>query len=257
MDANGILNAKSVTSLIDNTTLAVSITGMSNVTGFRPDIKEICAFAKEHGALAIIDAAQLSAHAEIDVNAIGCDFLCISGHKVYGPQGTGILYARKEAQTKLVPLVLGGGAVESDYRQKNGVEGFEAGTQNIAGIVGLGKAIDYLKQNNAEIKRIEEELSGYLFNSLKQIDSARMINTEPSPIVSFTIKGLGTYDVGTMLAQRGICIRTGSCCCYNLMRALKVDGVCRVSISFCNTKAEIENLVKTIKEIVSRYGGRG
>ncbi len=256
VDSNGVLKTESVTSLIDNTTLAVSITGMSNVTGFCPAIKSICSFAKEHGALSMIDAAQLAVHDKVDVKEIGCDFLCLSGHKLYGPQGTGILYARKEAQAKLVPLALGGGAVESDYRQKKGPEGFEAGTQNIAGIVGLGKAIEYLIQHYNEIKEREDELSGYLFESLKGIEAVRILNTKPSSIVSFTIQGLGNYDIGVLLAQRGICIRTGSCCTYNLMRALKTEGVCRVSISFANTKEEIDSLAKALKEVSGRYGGK-
>lgn len=257
VDDDGILNPESVMSMIDNSTLVVAVSGMSNVTGYMPEIQSICKFANDHGALSVVDAAQLAVHDKVDVKEIGCDFLCLSGHKLYGPQGTGILYAGKEVQTKLVPLALGGGAVESDYRQKNGPEGFEAGTLNIAGIVGLGKAIDYLKQHENEIKRTEDELSGYLFCKLKQLDFLKVINKEASPIVSFLVKKLGFYDVGALLAKKGICIRTGSCCAYNLMRALHLEGVCRVSISFCNTKEEIDRLAKELNWIHSRYGGRG
>ena len=257
VEGDGSLKTETVKSMIDSSTLAVAISGMSNVNGFMPDIQTICRYAKEHGALTVVDAAQLVVHHKIDVEAIGCDYLCLSGHKLYGPQGTGVLYARKESQNQLMPLALGGGAVEPDYRAKKGIEGYEAGSQNVAGLVGIGKAIDYLKQHEDEIKMLEDELSDYLFASLKKLDYIRVINRKASPIVSFSFDGLGFYDVGTMLARSGICIRTGSCCAYNLMRTLKLEGVCRVSVSFCNTKDEIDLLVRNLDWIHMRYGGRG
>lgn len=254
VDPDGSLNPKSVMRLIDGETLAVSVSGMSNVTGFMPEISEICHYAKRHGALSVIDAAQLAAHKDIDVREIGCDFLCFSGHKLYGPQGVGVLYAEKDAQPFLVPLELGGGAVETDYSVRQGIPGFEAGSPNIAGIVGLNSAIDYRKRHNDEIKHVEEELSDYLFSSLRKLSFARVINRQPSLIVSFTIRNLGCYDVGTLLARRGICIRTGSCCSYSLMRALNLEGVCRVSLSFCNSEEEIDRLVEELIWISTRYG---
>ena len=254
VDPDGSLNPKSVMRLIDGETLAVSVSGMSNVTGFMPEISEICHYAKRHGALSVIDAAQLAAHKDIDVREIGCDFLCFSGHKLYGPQGVGVLYAEKDAQPFLVPLELGGGAVETDYSVRQGIPGFEAGSPNIAGIVGLNSAIDYRKRHNDEIKHVEEELSDYLFSSLRKLSFARVINRQPSLIVSFIIRNLGCYDVGTLLARRGICIRTGSCCSYSLMRALNLEGVCRVSLSFCNSEEEIDRLVEELIWISTRYG---
>lgn len=254
VDLDGSLNPKSVMRLIDGETLAVSVSGMSNVTGFMPEISEICHYAKRHGALSVIDAAQLAAHKDIDVREIGCDFLCFSGHKLYGPQGVGVLYAEKDAQPFLVPLELGGGAVETDYSVRQGIPGFEAGSPNTAGIVGLNSAIDYRKRHNDEIKHVEEELSDYLFSSLRKLSFARVINRQPSLIVSFIIRNLGCYDVGTLLARRGICIRTGSCCSYSLMRALNLEGVCRVSLSFCNSEEEIDRLVEELIWISTRYG---
>jgi len=147
--------------------------------------------------------------------------------------------------------------VESDYRPKESPEGYEAGSRNIAGLVGLGTAIDYLKQHEDAIKQVEEDLSEYLFSSLKKLSFVKPVNVLPSPIVSFSMDGLGAYDIGTLLAQRGVYIRTGACCAYNLMRALKVEGVCRASVSFCNTGEEIDRLVEGLVWIYGRYGGRG
>lgn len=254
VDPDGSLNPESVMSLIDGETLVVSISGMSNVTGFMPEVPRICHFAKKHGVLSLIDAAQLAVHKAIDVREIGCDFLCFSGHKLYGPQGVGVLYAEKAAQACLVPLELGGGAVETDYSVRKGIPGFEAGSPNIAGIVGLHSAIDYLKRHDNEIKQAEDELSDYLFSSLRRLPFVRAINGHPSPIVSFTIRDMGCYDVGTLLAQRGICIRTGACCAYDLMRTLNLEGVCRVSLSFYNTRTEIDRLVEGLAWIYGRYG---
>ena len=256
VNSDGSLDTESVTSLIDGNTIAVSVSGMSNVTGFMPDISSICRYAEKHGVLSVIDAAQLAGHKDIDVREIGCDFLCLSGHKLYGPQGVGVLYARKEAQAFLVPLELGGGAVETDYRPRKGIPGFEAGSPNTSGIVGLSVAIDYLKQHNNEIKQIESELSDYLFSSLKELGFVSVINSQPSPIVSFTFGNMGCYDVGTLLAKRNICIRTGSCCAYDYMRAMNLEGVCRVSVSFYNTKPEIDRLIEELTWIYNRYGGK-
>lgn len=254
VDPDGNLDPKSVMDLIDGETLVVSVSGMSNVTGFKPEISVICRYAKKHGVLSVIDAAQLAVHERVDVREIGCDFLCLSGHKIYGPQGVGILYAGKNAQAFLVPLELGGGAVETDYSARKGIPGFEAGSPNIAGIVGLKAAINYQILHDAERKQVEEELSDYLFSSLEQLGFIRVINSRPSPIVSFSVKNLGCYDVGTMLAGRGVCIRTGSCCSYSLMRAMNIEGVCRVSLSFCNTEEDIDRLVEGLKWISARYG---
>ena len=256
-DPDGSLDPRSVTDMIDKETIAVSVTGMSNVTGFMPEISAICRTARARGAFSVIDAAQLVVHRKVDVKEIGCDFLAFSGHKLYGPQGTGVLYAARNARTFLYPLMLGGGSVESDYRPKESPEGYEAGSRNIAGLVGLGTAIDYLKQHEDAIKQVEEDLSEYLFSSLKKLSFVKPVNVLPSPIVSFSMDGLGAYDIGTLLAQRGVYIRTGACCAYNLMRALKVEGVCRASVSFCNTGEEIDRLVEGLVWINGRYGGRG
>ena len=250
-EAEGTLKADKVLELVNRDTVAVAITGMSNVTGFIPELESICAFARERGVLSVVDASQLAAHRKMDVGKIGCDYLCFSGHKVYGPMGTGVLYAREE---NLEPLLIGGGAVNPDGSVLAGAEGFEAGTQNISGILGLGSAINYLKQNLGEIKTVEDKLSGYFYDSLGKVPGLHLINEKPSVICSFTMDGLSPYDLGVVLGQHGIAVRTGSCCAYPLMKRLGLEGVCRVSLSFYNTEDEIDRLAAVLRGIGLKYG---
>ena len=255
-ETDGTLKTARVLEHVDENTAAVAITGMSNVTGFVPDIETICSFAREKSALSIVDASQLAAHSPIDVRKTGCDYLCLSGHKVYGPMGTGILYARENSLGNLEPLLIGGGAVNPDGSLLSGIRGFEAGTQNISGILGLGSAIDYLKQHEYEIKVIEESLSGHLYDSLRKVPGLHLINSSPSVICSFIVDGLSPYDIGVALGQRGIAIRTGACCAYPLMKRIGHEGVCRVSLSFYNTEEEIDMLAAGLRGIGLRYGGK-
>ncbi len=255
VDADGILRAEAVTELIDDETIAVSVTGMSNVTGQVTDIGAICSHARRMGALSVVDAAQLVVHNTVDVRTIGCDFLAFSGHKIYGPMGTGVLFASGDSIGRLKPFTVGGGSVERDYSPKTGIHGFEAGTRNIAAIVALGQTFDYLKSNRNAIKNIEDELLGYLFEKLSVIDGIRMITKSPSQICSFTTDLLGCYDIGAMLGKFGICIRTGSCCAYSLMDALGVQGVCRASVGPYNTKEEIDIFTERLSWVLRRCGG--
>lgn len=250
-EADGTLKTENVLGYVDGNTVAVAITGMSNVTGFIPGLEAICAFARERGVLSVVDASQLAAHRKIDVEKIGCDYLCFSGHKVYGPMGTGVLYAREE---DLEPLLIGGGSVNPDGSILPGAEGLEAGTQNISGILGLRSAIDYLKQHWNEIKTVEDKLSGCLYGSLMKVPGIHLINDRPSVICSFTMDGLSPYDIGVVLGQHGIAVRTGACCAYPLMERLGLEGVCRVSLSFYNTGDEIDMLAAALRGIGLKYG---
>ena len=255
-EADGSLKTERVLEYLDGNTAAVSITGMSNVTGFVPDIEAICSFARAKGILSVIDASQLAAHENIDVRKIGSDYLCFSGHKIYGPMGTGVLYASENGLENLEPLLVGGGAVNPDGSFLSGAEGFEAGTPNVCGILGLGSAVDYLIQHDDEIKSTEDRLSSYLYDSLSEVSGLHIISGRPSVICSFIMDGLGPYDIGVILGQRGIAIRTGACCAYPLMKRLGREGVCRVSLSFYNTKEEIDLLAFVLRGIGLRYGGR-
>ena len=248
-------NEEDVIDLIDENTAIVSVTGMSNVTGFMPDIGRICGYAKQKGALSCIDASQLAAHRSIDVKDIGCDYLCFSSHKLYGPEGVGVLYSKQQDMSHLVPLCLGGGAVDSSYCTKEGHPGFEAGTQNIAAIIGFERALKYLIRNYNHIKDTENELSRYLYRKMSELKGFSLVSSEPSLICSFTSSFLSSHDLGVLLGNKGICVRTGSCCAHSLVRKISEGGICRVSLSFYNTKDDIDALISQLEEAQKRYGG--
>ena len=248
-------NVEDLIGLIDENTAIVSVTGMSNVTGCMPDVRRICSYAKQKGVLSCIDASQLAAHRTIDVKDIGCDYLCFSSHKLYGPEGVGVLYANKDSMSHLEPLCSGGGAVDSSYVTKNGYLGFEAGTQNIAAIIGFEQALRYLFRNSRSIKDTENELSRYLFTRMTELKGIKLVSSEPSPICSFSSSFLSSHDLGVLLGNKGICIRTGSCCAHSLVRKISEGGICRVSLSFYNSKNDIDALISQLEEAQKRYGG--
>lgn len=265
--ADGSLRAEDVLEQMDCRTRLIAVTAMSNVTGFCPDVDLIIREAHKRGVLVLVDAAQAIVHRVISVRQMDCDFLCFSGHKIYGPMGIGILYGKKTYLEEMAPYLYGGDMVvkgdrgEVSYKKSSGK--YEAGTQNIAGALGLEAALIYLRSRGfEELLRYEAELGGYLRECLEAVKGVHvmgalslppLLSPRPDPpIAVFGADNLGAYDIGVLLANYGIAVRCGSHCAYPLMKRVGRGSLCRVSLSFYNTKQEIEYLAERLERICGR-----
>ncbi|MDP3992020.1 MAG: cysteine desulfurase [Nanoarchaeota archaeon] len=247
--------------LTDKTAI-LAFTYGSNVLGTINPVREIVNLAKSKGAITIIDAAQAIQHLPIDVKEMGCDFLAFSGHKVLGPNGIGVLFGRRELLEKMEPFNFGGGMIESvtwdSTTWKSGPEKFEAGTQNIAGAVGLAESLNYIKNLDFEnIKEWEDYLLKYALKRLNEIPGIKIYNSGQDSsvsLVSFTLPGIHPHDVAELLNEKKIAIRAGHMCAMPLMEVLGAKGgVCRASLSFYNTLEDIDALVDSLKEIQEKF----
>lgn len=244
----GQLNLSIIPSLINKKTRLLSITHISNVLGTINPIQEIINQIKKINSniITIVDGAQSIMHEKIDVQKINCDFYIFSGHKIYGPNGIGILYGRKEILKNMPPWEGGGAMIKSlDLKGENLYTDFpwcfEAGTPNICGIIGLGAALSYVKNIGIKnIKIYENKISTYAINKLVSIPNIIIygLKKNKSGIISFNIKNYHSYDIGNFLDQYGITIRTGHLCAIPIMNFYKVKSMCRISLSFYNTKKE-------------------
>ncbi|MCB9063138.1 MAG: cysteine desulfurase [Halobacteriovoraceae bacterium] len=231
----------------------VSIVHTSNSLGTVNPIKEMIPLAHEVGAKFVVDAAQAIAHEKIDVQDLNCDFLAFSAHKMYGPSGVGILYGKEDLLNLMPPYQGGGDMIDivtfkqttfNDLPYK-----FEAGTPNIAGFIAFNEALQFLENLNLdEIKTYENNLLHYAQNELKQIKGLKIIGTSPQkgPVCSFVIGGVHPNDLGTLLDQQGIAVRTGHHCTQPLMQRFNLNGTTRASFCLYNTKEEVDYLVKSI-----------
>ena len=260
-DKNGSFDVSDFERAIDTRTRLVAVTHLTNVLGTVLPVKEISEICRNRGAMLLVDGAQAFPHMPINVKALGCDFLCFSGHKMLGPKGTGVLWTRQEIE----PLLVGGGMVEDvsaeGFKTKKGYEGFEAGTPNISGGIGLGRAADYLVEAGMdEVEAHEGKLASRLLDGLCEIrgvDVYGSSNTKDrSGIVSFTVRGLAPHDVALMLDHASnIMVRSGHHCCIPLMRHLGLkEGTVRVSLYLYNTKEEIDRLLGTVEDIAKMVG---
>ena len=255
INENYELDYKKAKELINDKTAILAVTHVSNVFGTINNIKFLASLAKEKKAIIVIDAAQSIQHLKIDVKKIGCDFLAFSGHKMLGPMGIGILYGKKELLEKMSPFQFGGGMVNSvsydDASWAEIPEKFEAGTQNIAGAIGLAEAIKYIQK--VGIKNIEKygkKLTKYTLKKLKTINEIKIyFPKNQSSIISFNIPGIHPHDIAEILNRENIAIRVGHHCCMPLMKKLKISGTCRISFSIYNTQEDIDKLVETLKKI--------
>ena len=243
--------------LLSSRTKIVAVNHASNSLGTINPIKEMITMAHEVGAVVLIDGAQASAHLAIDVIDLGCDFYCISSHKMYGPTGTGILYGKKELLEKMPPY-MGGGEMIKDVTFARTTYNelpykFEAGTPNIADVVALKEAVGFINQLGKEnIASHEYELLSYATQKLASLSSVRMIGTASKKVSvqSFVIEGIHPFDIGQMLDARGIAVRTGHHCTQPLMDSLGLEGTVRASFAVYNTKEEIDVLIDGLKRII-------
>ena len=243
--------------LLNPKTKLVSIGYVSNSLGTINPVKEVINAAHAVGAKVFIDAAQGLPHMKVDVQDLDCDFLGFSGHKVFGPTGIGVLYGKQELLEAMPPFMGGGemiknvsfkGTTYNDIPYK-----FEAGTPHIEGGIVLGEAINYINEISLDkIAAYEHELLEYGTRKLQEVEGLRIIGTadNKSSVISFLIKDIHPFDVGVLLNEQGIAIRTGHHCCQPLMDRLGIEGTCRASFAFYNTKAEIDSLYSAITKAV-------
>ena len=255
IDEHGDLDIESAASLITENTALLAITHISNGLGAVNPVANLVEQAKQVGALTLVDGAQAVLHARIDVQAMDCDFYVFSGHKMFAPTGIGILYGRLELLNALPPWQGGGEMIDqvsieaSTYQQAP--FRFEAGTPNIAGCAGLGAAFDYIDGLPMdELIRQEEQLVNRALSGLKQIPGLRLIG-EPNKrasVISFLLDGGHPNDVGTLLDQQGIAVRSGHHCNMPLMTRLGIPGTVRASFSLYNNEADVDALLAGVEK---------
>lgn len=255
LDNNYYVTVENVLKSITPKTKVIALAQVTNVIGDLRPIKEIAHIAHERGIFLVVDGAQSVPHMKIDVQDLDCDFLAFSAHKLCGPTGVGILYGKEELLQEMEPVNLGGGMNESfddvnDVYLKSLPTRLEAGTPNIAGVIGLGAAIDYLNKIGMDnILEHERELRKYLVNKLVDIKHIDIINLESDTgIVAFNVDGIFSQDVAVYLDKYNICVRAGNHCAKILKDAVGVKNTCRVSLYFYNTKEEIDRLVELLSD---------
>ena len=255
LDAENNLTVESIEREITPNTKVISIAHITNTIGDVRDIKTIGRICNERNILYIIDATQSVGHMKLNVQDIGVDFLGFSAHKMFGPTGVGVLYGKKHLLENLIPLRYGGGmnadfASSGEYELKDVPTRFEAGTQNIAGVIGLGAAVDYLERVGLDrIHEHEVELRKYLIERLEKIDNIKIYNRNvDSGIVLFNIGNYFAQDVAIYLNEFKICIRAGNHCAKMLHEVIGDKSTCRISLSLYNTKEEIDLLIDKLKD---------
>ena len=249
------LSKEEIESKITDKTKIVGITQVSNVLGTINPVKDIIKYAHKKGAIVIVDASQSIPHMAIDVQDLDADFLVFSGHKMLAPLGIGVLYGKKELLKKMNPFLMGGDMIEYVYEQKTTFaplpNKFEAGTQNVEGVVGLGAAIDYINELGYDnIEKAEKELTDYAREKLTKLDFLDLYLTpnkeNHSSVFSFNVKGVHPHDVASILDSEGVYVRSGNHCAQPLLRSLGIDATCRASLYFYNTKEDIDRLEKAL-----------
>ena len=255
VDANGNITEENLRKVINFRTKVIALSHVSNVLGNVNDIKRLAKVAHEFNALFVCDGAQSAPHMKIDVKELDVDFFTFSGHKCYGPTGIGVLYGKYELLKKLDPFQLGGGMNASfdlcgNVKYLYPPEKFEAGTQNIAGAIGLARALQFLEEIGMDnIYQYEKELKNYCVQKLKELDNVVVYNpTTPTGIITFNINGVFAQDAASLFNRYGICVRSGEHCAKLIANYLKVDQTVRASLCFYNTKEEIDYFIEICKK---------
>ena len=248
---------------ITEKTKIVGITHVSNVLGTINNVKKIINYAHKKGAIVIVDASQSIPHMKIDVQDLDCDFLVFSGHKMLAPLGIGVMYGKKEILNQMSPFLMGGDMIEYVYEQETTFaplpNRFEAGTQNIEGVIGLSTAIDYIESIGGYnvIQEIEKDILGYAREELSKLEFLDLYYTtniqNHSSVISFNIKGVHPHDVASILDTEGVCIRSGNHCAQPLMRFLKIDSTCRASFYLYNTREDVDKLISALKKAYDMF----
>lgn len=258
---NGELDIEAYEKLLSPKTKIVAVTHVSNALGTKNPIEYIIEKAHEVGAVVVVDGAQSLPHLSVNVKALDIDFLAFSGHKMFAPTGIGVLYGKKELLEAMPPFHGGGEMIKDVTFEKTTYNKlpykFEAGTPHIEGGIVFGEAIRYMNEVGMDfIENQERELLQYGTEKLQQIDGLRIIGTakEKGAVISFLVKDIHPYDIGTLLDKQGIAIRTGHHCCQPLMHRLGIEGTCRASFAFYNTTEEIDLFSQALEKAIRMLG---
>ncbi|MCX7018955.1 MAG: cysteine desulfurase [bacterium] len=246
--------------MLTGKTRLVAVTHVSNALGTINPVHRIVQAAHDRGALALIDGCQAIPHMPVDVRELDCDFYVFSGHKVFGPTGIGALYGKEKLLDAMPPYQGGGDMIKSVSFEKTTYNDlpykFEAGTPHIAGAIGLGAALDYIQDiGMRRINEYENQLLTRATNAISEIPGVRIIGTPPckASLISFVIDGIHPHDIGTILDQEGIAIRTGHHCAQPVMERLGVPATARASFAFYNTHQEADALVRAIRKVIEVF----
>ena len=255
IDENGDIIIDKLKELITSKTKIISVTHVSNVTGTIVPIKDIVEIAHKKNIPVLVDGCQSAPHIEINVKDLDCDFYVISCHKVYGPTGVGILYAKKKWLEKLPPYIGGGGMISEVKKDKITYapvpEKYEAGTMPTAEVVAFNESIKFMQSIGIEnIMKHEKEITDYALEKLKTINSVNIIGNPKNKagVISFTIKGIHPHDISTIVDEEGVAIRAGHHCCQILHEKLGLTATARASIGIYNTKEDIDILCQSIEK---------
>ena len=246
--------------MVNEKTRLIALTQVSNVLGTINPVKEIIAYAHQNGVPVLLDGAQAVSHIPVDVQDLDCDFYCFSGHKMYAPMGTGVLYGKEKFLEELPPYQLGGEMIKEvflDHTTFNELPfKFEAGTPNVEGVMGLRAAVSYLRAlGMADIAAYEENLLAYATGKLSQINGIRFFGTSArkASLVSFLIGDIHPYDAGMVIDKMGVAVRTGHHCAMPLMDFLKIPGTVRASFAFYNTIEEVDKLEEAVLKVIQMF----
>jgi cysteine desulfurase/selenocysteine lyase len=260
MNERGELIIEEYENLLNERTKIVAVSHVSNSLGTINPIKEMIATAHKFGVPVMVDGAQAVPHFPVDVQDLDADFYTFSGHKMFAPTGSGVLYGKKEFLDKMPPYQTGGGMIRTVSFEKTTYapipEKFEAGTPAIAAGIGLGAAIDYLNSIDfAEAARYEHELLEYATEKLSAIEGVKIIGTarEKASVLSFTIENVHPHDIGTILDQQGIAVRAGHHCAQPVMQFFDVPATARASFAFYNTREEVDKLAEAVQKVIEVF----
>lgn len=255
-DDQGILDLDAFAALLNERTRIVAVTNVSNTLGTVNPIAEIIRIAHSREIPVLVDGAQAISHRKVDVQQLGCDFYCFSGHKMYGPMGVGVMYGREELLEQMPPYQGGGEMIKDVTFERTTYNElpfkFEAGTPAVGDVLGLGTAIDFISQIGiGTIAATEKELTDYATGQLQQIEGLRIYGTAPdkTSVISFLIGNAHPYDVGTLLDKLGIAVRTGHHCTQPIMDRYGIPGTVRASFAVYNTRDEVDTLCAAIRRI--------
>ena len=259
-DDDGHIDLAAFEKQITSKTKIVAITHMSNVLGAPTPIAEIVQIAHAHGVPVLVDGSQGAVHLDVDVRALDADFYILTGHKVYGPTGIGVLYGKKKWLESLPPFNGGGEMIEVVTRDRITYNApphrFEAGTPPIVQAVGLGAALDYMDEvGRAAIRAHEADLTAYAMERLSRINSLRILGhaKDKGPIVSFEMKGAHAHDVATVIDRAGVAVRAGTHCAMPLLERFGATSTCRASFALYNTREEIDALAEALVRAESLF----
>lgn len=261
MDEKGVLQLDTLDTLLNEKTKILAITHVSNVLGTVNPIKAIIDKAHKKGIPVLIDGAQSIQHVKIDVQELDCEFFVFSGHKIYAPTGIGILYGKEEWLNQMPPYQGGGDMVDCVTFEKTYYNSlpykFEAGTTNYVDAIGLSVAIDYIKRLGLDnIAEYEKKLLEYATNKLQTMEGLKIYGTavDKGPVISFLLENIHPYDTGMILDKLGVAVRTGTHCAQPIMDFYEIEGTVRASLSFYNTKEEIDRLYDGLLRVKTMFG---